>query len=205
MITLEQVELLRSKADVTYEEARQALEAANGDLLDAVVLLEIQGKVKPPKAAGRNARDASADRTDGPAEAQGTGTPEAGRAGTAEKPNDGKCRRTGADSGFHKLWAWIKRVVYIGNHNHFVATRGTQTVLTLPITALVLLGICFFWAVLALVVIGMFTGFRYSFKGPDIHTDAANNIMNSAAEAAETLKRDVGTAINKDQAKNDAR
>ncbi|HEY5466186.1 MAG TPA: hypothetical protein VIL27_04045, partial [Clostridia bacterium] len=51
MVTLEQVELLRSKADVTYEEARQALEATGGDLLDAVVLLEIQGKVRPPKAA----------------------------------------------------------------------------------------------------------------------------------------------------------
>ena len=49
MVTLEQVELLRTKADVTYEEARQALEATNGDLLDAVVLLEIQGKVRPPK------------------------------------------------------------------------------------------------------------------------------------------------------------
>ena len=57
MITLEQVEQLRTKADVTYEEARQALEAANGDLLDAVILLELQGKVKPPAAVARSARE----------------------------------------------------------------------------------------------------------------------------------------------------
>ena len=38
-VTLEQVEQLRAHAAVSYEEARRALEACDGDLLDALDLL----------------------------------------------------------------------------------------------------------------------------------------------------------------------
>ena len=43
MITLEQVEKLREKANVSYDEAKAALEAANGDMLEALINLEKQG------------------------------------------------------------------------------------------------------------------------------------------------------------------
>jgi len=39
------VETLREKANVSYEEAKAALEASNWDLLDAIVLLEGEGKI----------------------------------------------------------------------------------------------------------------------------------------------------------------
>ena len=40
MNDFEKVELLRQKANVTYEEAKDALKACNGDMLDAMVYLE---------------------------------------------------------------------------------------------------------------------------------------------------------------------
>ena len=46
MDNLEKVERLREKADVSYEEAKKALDECDGDLLDAMVYLEKQGKVK---------------------------------------------------------------------------------------------------------------------------------------------------------------
>ena len=48
MEMIEKVERLREKANVSYEEAKAALEQTGGDLLDAIVLLERQGKVKEP-------------------------------------------------------------------------------------------------------------------------------------------------------------
>ena len=42
---LEMVEKLREKANVTYDEARTALEVCNWDLLDALLLLENEGKL----------------------------------------------------------------------------------------------------------------------------------------------------------------
>ena len=40
MEMMEKVERLREKAEVTYEEAKAALEQTDGDLLDAMVLLD---------------------------------------------------------------------------------------------------------------------------------------------------------------------
>ena len=45
----EMVEKLRQKANVSYEEAKAALEASEWDLLDALVYLESQGKVNMEK------------------------------------------------------------------------------------------------------------------------------------------------------------
>ena len=52
-ITLELVERLREKADVSYEEARAVLEEAGGNLLDALILLEQRGRI--PDGAPRGA------------------------------------------------------------------------------------------------------------------------------------------------------
>ncbi|MDR2615905.1 MAG: ubiquitin, partial [Oscillospiraceae bacterium] len=48
MATLEQVEKLRERANVSFEEAKAALDEADGDLLDALILLEKQGKTAAP-------------------------------------------------------------------------------------------------------------------------------------------------------------
>ena len=48
MELLEKVEKIREKAGVSYEEAKAALEACGEDVLDALVYLENQGKIKKP-------------------------------------------------------------------------------------------------------------------------------------------------------------
>lgn len=40
MITIEQIDELRKRLNVTYEEAKEALEACNGDMLEAIIYLE---------------------------------------------------------------------------------------------------------------------------------------------------------------------
>jgi len=46
-VTIEKVDKLVERADVSYEVAKEALESANGDLLDAVILLEREGRLGP--------------------------------------------------------------------------------------------------------------------------------------------------------------
>ena len=52
MDKLEKIERLRERAQVSYDEAREAYEQADGDLLDALILLEKQGKDRPPQGDG---------------------------------------------------------------------------------------------------------------------------------------------------------
>lgn len=46
-ITIEQIDLLRKRADVGYKEAKEALEKCNGDIVEALSYLESQNKIKP--------------------------------------------------------------------------------------------------------------------------------------------------------------
>ena len=45
MDELEKVEKLRERSNVSYEEAKQALNEANGDMLDAMIILENKGMI----------------------------------------------------------------------------------------------------------------------------------------------------------------
>ena len=47
-VTLELIEMLRERANVTYEEAREALEKCNSDIVEALIYLEKQNKIKTP-------------------------------------------------------------------------------------------------------------------------------------------------------------
>ncbi len=48
-ITLEKIDLLIERANVTYGQAKEALEKADGDIVEALVYLEGQAKIKEPK------------------------------------------------------------------------------------------------------------------------------------------------------------
>lgn len=48
-ISIEQIDLLRKRADVGYKEAKEALERCNGDVVEALSYLEEQNKIKPER------------------------------------------------------------------------------------------------------------------------------------------------------------
>ncbi len=48
-ITLEQIDFLRERANVSYREAKEALEETEGDMVEALVMLEKQNKVSEKK------------------------------------------------------------------------------------------------------------------------------------------------------------
>lgn len=54
----EMAELLRNKANVSYDEARRALENSGWDMLRAMVTLEQEGKLNPPHGTGSGTRKA---------------------------------------------------------------------------------------------------------------------------------------------------
>ena len=56
MDEFEKVEKLRQRANVSYEEAKKALDEANGDVLDAMLALEAQGKVSPDEQSTHSIR-----------------------------------------------------------------------------------------------------------------------------------------------------
>ncbi len=53
-ITIELIDELRRRANVSYESAKEALERSNGDLLEALIYLESHDKIKPDSASEKD-------------------------------------------------------------------------------------------------------------------------------------------------------
>ena len=58
---LEKVEKLKEKANVSYEEAKAALESCDWDILDALVKLESEGKVNGTDTAAFSTQGSPSD------------------------------------------------------------------------------------------------------------------------------------------------
>ena len=162
MTHFEMVEKLCEKANVTYEEAKTALEASDWDLLDAVVFLEQEGKVK--KSTSHHST-----RTE-PVEEE-------------EPPKAAPLRMQ-----LKKLWQLFLKLIRIGNENHLVVSHKGNQVFTLPVTVVVILMICSCMSVLVAVAVSLFFGVRYSFKGEQLGRESVNNAMQKATDVAEQVK-----------------
>ena len=164
MTHFEMAEKLSEKMNVTLQEATDALEACDWELLDAALLLEQQQGEKGPEAYSTRRED-----EEEPARGE-------------EKTNRGAMKGVGGV---------LRKIFDLGRRNHFVVRKGDETILEMPVLALALLLIFAFWVCLPLLVIGLFAGFHYSFSGAELGRDSVNNAMDKAAEVAEKVKKEV--------------
>jgi hypothetical protein len=160
MVSLEQVEKLRERADVTFEEAKDALERSDGDMLDAIIYLERQGKTVSPPGGGRLGGAETAD-------------------GGADGRADGKREGT---HFFRNLGRLFAKLFNYGSTNYLDVTKNGEIVLTCPILVLVILLACFFWIIVPLMVVGLIFGFRYRFRGEELWREDVNGVMDKISD-----------------------
>ena len=141
MDQMEKIETLREKTGCTYTEAKAALEASNGDLLDALCWLEQRGKSMVAGAYASTEQQPEPEQTQNP------------------PPQE--------ESAFAKgckiFWDGIVELIRRGNRNRLVMRdkHGQQT-LSLPVTLFVVLLVAAFWVILPLMIVGLFFGCRFA-------------------------------------------
>ena len=179
MVTLEQVEKLREHANISYEEAKKALEETNGDILEAIVNLEKQNRIKAPEGGGyynSKKHHVTYDNKD-------------------SQKNDKREFRRKNHSNFKeqmgKLFGFCAKVIDRGNKNSLEVIRDGVKTFSIPVTVLALFLIFAFWFTIPLMVVGLFFGYRYAFTGPDLGKEKVNNAMGTVADAAENLKKGI--------------
>lgn len=178
MINLEQVEELRKRANISYEEAKKALEEANGDILEAIIYLEKQNKIKAPEDGGYySTKDEREENKFIESE-------------TKKGYKDDNISISLRDL-FRQIGNFIVKILDIGNRNYFEVLKNGEKFIALPVTLLVLLAIFAFWVVFPLLIIGLFFGFKYRFRGPDLEREDINRAMDSMAGVAENIKKEV--------------
>lgn len=172
-ITLEQVERLREKADISYEEAKAVLEEAGGSVLDALILLERRGKIHT--GAGHSAHCSTRP--------GGEGGPSALYPEPAAEPEPGDAQK----GGFRHM---IQDLLRRGLQDSLEVWRREELMVSIPLLISILLLILAFWICLPLLVLGLLLGCRYRLAGPDFDDSPAGETVNRAA-------RTVGDTVEK--------
>ncbi len=150
MTKLEQIEKLRERANVSYDEAKQALELADGDLLEALINLEKQGRIEPPKGGGYYSSErVGPDYED------------------AEDKKQAKPNCDGFMSVLEKIGKFVVDVINKGNNTSFEVIQHEITKAKIPVTVMVLLVLFVPWVIIPLLIVGLFFGFSYRFVGFD--------------------------------------
>ena len=159
-ITLELVDRLRKRADVSYEEARAVLEEAEGDLLEALILLEQRGKIRSD--GGQSAHYST-------------------RSGGENVPPSGEPRpESSGPESKESVWSHIGHRL---TEYRFEIWRDGIYTDSIPLIIFVLLILLAFWISLPLLVAGLLFGFRYRFTGPDLDNSTVSQAVNHAADA----------------------
>ena len=161
----ELVEKLREKSGVSYEDAKAALEAANWDLLDAIVILETEGKIES------GAKDYSTRQ-------------EQKRDASAKSAEEFKSAMSGICQQF-------KKIVAKGNSIMLNVKKGEDVMFSVPLTVFVILILCAFYVVLPMMIAGLFMGFSYKMSGAGAGDAVVNNAMNKASEIADNIKIEI--------------
>ena len=159
----EMVEKLREKANVSYEEATQALEACDWDLLDALLMLESEGRLHEIEDAAYSTRTEQT--------AENTET-------KARKPKD----KGVIQSLLHGLAALIKK----GNAVSVLIKKNGETRLTLPLTVVVIALVFMFWWILIAAAVAMIFGYRYAIQGLTID-ESVNSAMDKAGDFVDNV------------------
>ena len=181
MVTLEQVEKLRHYANISYDEARNALEKAGGDILEAIIILEKQNLVKESINGGyHNTRRGKQNTENDFKESEA-------KNGTRVDKNKG----TSFSELMGRVFKWLGAIISKGNMNYLEVVKDGNNVIAIPVTVFAILLLFMFWAIVPLIVIGLFFGYRYTFIGPDLGKEKLNRVMDSAAKAAENFKKEM--------------
>ena len=179
MTDFEKAEKLRDKANVTYAEAKEALEKSDGDMLDAMIYLENLGKSTIPAGGGFYS---------------GAGQP----APTQQRAHSDQTRdnyNPGYSSGesfsdmMRRFGRFCMRVLDMGVSNYLDAAKDGNPAFSCPVIAVVILCLFFFWITVPLFIISLFFGFRYRFRGPNLERDSINNVMESATDVVDDVKK----------------
>ena len=199
-VTLEQVEKLREKSGLSYEQARQLLEQTGGDLLEALIILERQGTLQGWSAYYSTRPAEAGEPQAGASSAPGRGSGKSRAARALLMP--AKCleRRSGqggkgTQSSFkeqlRQLLAAGLDLLRHATVNQFQVWRNGEMTTSMPVLILILLVVAAFWISLPLLVLGLFFGYKYRFAGPDVEDNKVSETMGRVSDAVHGMVEQV--------------
>ena len=170
MDTMDKAERLRERANVTYEEAKAALDEAEGDLLDAMVILEKQGKTNPP---GKESYSTTYEE-------------QTNYIRVLDKVNEQQSKRPNVGKSLREI---VRRFFVILRNNSFCISRKGNEIFSLPAWIFALILLAAWKTAIPVMIVALFFGIRYSFSGPD-DSSRVNHILDKVGNLADDVKEE---------------
>lgn len=144
-VKLELIDELKRRANVSYEEARDALEKTNGDMVEALIYLEKQNKVNQEK-----------------------------------------------ESSFFTI---VKKIIKKGNRTKFIVRKAETTILSLPVTAVVIITVVAPYVTVIGLIVALLTGYKIKFQGKNGEdmkvNETIDKVTNIVDKAKESFTEDI--------------
>lgn len=177
--TEEQIQRLSAHTGVSPEQAQAALEACDGDLLDALVWLEQQGIIANAGVCTYSTKD-------------GTTVEPTNQTQPQPEPPQEK------QSWLITAWNWL-----VDNRLEAYRRDSNDRSMECPMAALLALVALAWWVVALLLVVGFFLGWRYRLVGPNLgRNQVVQDVMEKLDDGAETVVDQVRRNIRYKNPKN---
>lgn len=160
-ITLEKIDSLRERANVSYAEAKEALENSGGNMIDAIIALESDNKTVYDRVKKEKARAREHERV--------------------------QARKEKYKSNADDFVDSSKKVINNLNETRVVMYNDQRVVLDISLTITIVAAVFAFPITMAVFIIGLLTGNRYKVVKKDAKTSSINSVLDKAAEVSKNV------------------
>lgn len=136
MDKLKLVDRLREKANISYEEAKIALENSNWDILEAMLYLEKHGKVNSPSVSIFYSNEYSESYTE--------------HEETHNNDDNINSDNSKSKDNFEGIFEAICKVIDTGNNIFLQVKKSNRVLVKIPLTVVVVLLFFAFWVIIPL-------------------------------------------------------
>lgn len=184
MEKLKLVDKLRAKTNISYEDAKSALENNNWDILDAIIYLEDSGRIKKPHVSTFYTNEYKENY-----ETQG----EVVNISENKNSNNSKSK-----NDFEGVFEAICKVIDTGNNIFIEIRRKNRMFLKIPLTVLIVLLFFSFGIIIPLIVVGLFFDIEFSVSAKKVNTDKVNKVFSEISKDARKIKEKFKKGFNND-------
>lgn len=174
MDTYKLVEKLKNETNISYEEAKSALEKANWDILDAIVYLEEKGRIQRPSVSIFYTNEYKENYKYSEI--------------TNDKYEESSYNDSKKGNTFHGIFEAVCKIIDTCNNIFFEIKRENTTFLRIPITVIILLLIFAFWIIIPLYIVGLFFDIEFLLSGRWEKIDKINDIFKIISVNIKKLK-----------------
>lgn len=168
------IDKLKNETNISYEEAKIALEQSDWDILDAFVYLEEKGKVQKPSVSIFYTNEYKESYKHNEV--------------YDNKNQENNYKNSKKDNTFEGFFVKVCKIIDTCNNVFFEIKRENKTFLRIPFTVIILLLLFVFWIVIPLCIVGLFFDMEFSISGKQVETNKVNNLFKDISASIKKVK-----------------